>query len=193
MPAPDNLLMTWNEAVEDPTLEGLPYKIELNRDGNIIMSPTRNPHGIRQCGIGSLLTRLRPDGLAATEMAIQTSDNVKVTDVAWFTREQARVIAAEDVCSKAPTICVEIASKSNYQRELDERKALYFEAGAREVWFCDRVGKMIFHTPEGQVATSPLCPDLSRDNPRNGVRKVTPQPTPLRACRAGVRARARGR
>ena len=150
--------MTWNEAVEDPALEGLPYKIELNRDGNIIMSPTLNPHGIRQFKIGALLSTLLPNGLVATEMAVQTSDNVKVIDVAWFTTEQGRVAAAEDVCSKAPTICVEIASKSNYQRELNEKKALYFEAGAQEVWFCDRTGKTIFYTAEGQVVTSPLCP-----------------------------------
>ena len=152
--------MTWSEAVEDPSLEGLPFKIELNGYGNIIMSPTLNPHGIRQLKIGSFLTNLLPDGLAATEMAVQTSDNVKVTDVAWFTAEQARIIAAEDVCSKAPMICVEIASKSNYQRELNEKKTLYFEAGAKEVWFCDMAGNMIFHTSEGQVATSPLCPNF---------------------------------
>ncbi len=152
--------MTWHEVVEDPVLEGLPYKIELNRDGNIIMSPTLNPHGIRQFKIGTFLSSLLPEGLAATEMAVQTSDNVKVTDVAWFTAEQARIISAEDICSTAPTICVEITSKSNYQRELNEKKALYFEAGAKEVWICDRTGKMIFHTPDGQVNVSPLCPNF---------------------------------
>ena len=156
----NNPLMTWNEAVEDPVLDGLPYKIELNRYGNIIMSPTLNPHGLRQFRIGSLLSSLLPGGMVGTEMAVQTSDNVKVADVAWFTAEHARIVADEDVCSKAPAICVEITSKSNYQRELDEKKALYFEAGAEEVWICDRAGKMIFHTPEGRVATSPRCPDF---------------------------------
>ena len=124
------------------------------------MSPTLNPHGIRQFRIGSLLSNLLPNGLVATEMAVQTSDNVKVADVAWFTAEQGRIVAAEDVCSQAPTICVEVASKSNYQRELNEKKALYFEAGAKEVWFCDRAGKMMFYTVEGQVAASWLCPDF---------------------------------
>ena len=156
----DHFPMTWHEVVDDPVLEGLPYKIELNRDGNIIMSQTLNPHGIRQIKIGNLLTQLLPDGLAASEMAVQTSDNVKVTDIAWFTAEQARIAQEEDICSKAPTICVEITSKSNYQRELDEKKALYFEAGAKEVWFCDKTGKMIFYTPEGEVSTSPLCPNF---------------------------------
>ena len=152
--------MTWHEAVEDPALEGLPYKIELNRDGNIIMSPTLNPHGIRQLRIGGLLTQLMSGGLAGTKMAVQTSDNVKVTDVAWAEPELARVIAEESVCTKAPTICVEIASKSNYQRELNEKKALYFEAGAEEVWVCDMAGNMIFYTSEGQVPASLRCPDF---------------------------------
>ncbi len=152
--------MTWTEAVEDPSLEGLPFKIELDGYGNIIMSPTLNPHGIRQLKIGNLLTNLLPDGLAATEMAVQTSDNVKVTDVAWFTNEQAQIIETEDVCSKAPTICVEIASKGNYQRELNKKKTLYFEAVAKEVWICDMMGNMVFQTPEGQVAKSPMCPDF---------------------------------
>ncbi len=152
--------MTWSEAVEDPILQRLPFKIELDGYGNIVMSPTLNPHGIRQLKIGNLLTSLLPGGLAATEMAVQTSDNVKVADVAWFTAEQARIVSAEDVCSRAPTICVEITSKSNYQRELDEKKALYFEAGAEEVWICDRAGKMSFYAPEGQIAASLLCPNF---------------------------------
>ena len=152
--------MTWQEVVEHPSLQDLPFKIELNGDGNIIMSPTYNSHGGRQVQIALLLTQQLPHGKAGVEIGVQTSDNVKVADVAWFTAEHARIVADEDVCSKAPAICVEITSKRNYQRELDEKKALYFEAGAEEVWICDRAGKMIFHTPEGRVATSPRGPDV---------------------------------
>jgi hypothetical protein len=36
-------------------------------------------------------------------------------------------------------------------------RALYFEAGAQEVWFCDRDGKMEFYIPALSVA-SRLCP-----------------------------------
>ena len=138
----------------------MPFKIELNGDGNIIMSPTHNSHAIRQARIGVLLSRLLPDGTLATEMAVRTSDNVKVTDVAWLTPEHTKEAEHELACTVAPAICVEVASKSNYRRELAEKKALYFGAGAREVWFCDLMGNMSFHTPEGQLAASPMCPNF---------------------------------
>ena len=37
--------MTWDEVLADRCLQDLPYKIELNRWGNIEMSPARNRHG----------------------------------------------------------------------------------------------------------------------------------------------------
>lgn len=123
------------------------------------MSPTRFAHSGYQGEICNLLGKLL-DGKAVPEAAVQTSDNVKVADVVWLTWEHWEIARHELAASTAPAICVEVASKSNYQRELNEKKALYFEAGAKEVWFCDMTGKMIFHTPEGQVATSPMCPDF---------------------------------
>ena len=122
------------------------------------MSPTLNPHGIRQFKIGTLLSSLLPTGNVAVEIGVRTSDNVKVADVVWFTGEHFKIAASEPACSTAPDIGVEVTSKSNYHREPNKKKALYFEAGAKEVWFCDRMGNMIFHTPEGQVAASPRCP-----------------------------------
>ena len=152
--------MTWQEVIEHPSLDDLPFKIELNVDGNIIMSPTRVSHGGHQTRIAILLHSSLPQGNVAVETAVQTRDNVKVTDAAWFTREHWAVAEQELACSMAPAICVEVASKSNYKRELNEKKALYFEAGAREVWFCDLMGNMSFYTPEGQSATSPMCPEF---------------------------------
>lgn len=151
--------MTWEEAVEDPILQGLPYKVELNGYGNVIMSPTRYAHGGYQAKIVTLLDKLL-DGKVVTEGAVQTSDNVKVPDVAWLTWDHWKTAEKELAASTAPAICVEVTSKSSYRRELDEKKALYFEAGAKEVWFCDRMGNMLFHTPDGQVAASTLCPDF---------------------------------
>jgi hypothetical protein len=40
---------------------------------------------------------------------------------------------------------------------MEEKRALYFEAGAREVWLCGRDGKMEFYTPD-MAAASRLCP-----------------------------------
>lgn len=154
--------MTWEEAIEDPILSDLPYKIELNGDGNIVMSPTRYVHGGYQAQIAGLLEKFL-GGKSVTEGGVQTSDNVKVPDVAWLTLEHWAIAKGELAASTAPEICVEVTSKSNYRRELDQKKKLYFEAGAKEVWFCDRMGKMIFHTPEGQVDASVLCPDFPKE------------------------------
>ena len=79
--------MTWQEVLEHPDLQDLPFKIELNGDGKVIMSPTRNFHGSRQFQIGLTLSKLLPNGRVATGIAVQTSDNVKVTGVAWFTSD----------------------------------------------------------------------------------------------------------
>jgi len=40
--------MQWQEVVNDPSLQDLPYKIELNEYGKIIMSPASNKHSIIQ-------------------------------------------------------------------------------------------------------------------------------------------------
>lgn len=151
--------MTWEEAIEDPILDGLPFKIELNGYGNIVMSPTRFAHSGYQGEICNLLGKLL-DGKAVAEAAVQTSDNVKVADVAWLTWEHWEIARHELAASTAPAICVEVTSKSNYQRELNEKKRLYFGVGAKEVWFCDRMGNMIFHTPEGRVEKSIICPEF---------------------------------
>lgn len=54
--------MQWQEVCNDPLLQNLPYKIELNRWGQIVMSPAKIKHGFFQNRIGSLLDRLIPSG-----------------------------------------------------------------------------------------------------------------------------------
>lgn len=46
---------------------------------------------------------------------------------------------------------------------VEEKRRLYFEAGAKEVWLCGHTGRMLFflHTaPEQSVKGSILCPDM---------------------------------
>ena len=40
--------MQWSEVITDKSLKDLPYKIELDRYGNILMSPASNRHGRMQ-------------------------------------------------------------------------------------------------------------------------------------------------
>ena len=63
----------------------------------------------------------------------------------------------------APEICVEVLSPGNTRAEMEEKRALLFEAGAEEVWFCDTKGRMFFFLkvrPDEAVEKSELCPDF---------------------------------
>ena len=62
----------------------------------------------------------------------------------------------------APEICIEILSSDNTAKEIREKTALYFEAGAREMSICDLEGKMRFLSPTGDLSASPLFPEFPK-------------------------------
>ena len=64
--------------------------------------------------------------------------------------------------AKAPEICVEILSPSNSEAEMKEKRALYFEAGAVEVWECDQDGVMTFYLESGVMEQSGIAPDFPK-------------------------------
>ena len=105
--------MKWQEVCENKYLQDLPYKIELNQWGQIVMSPAKPKHSIYQGIILELLNSMLNTGLAFPECAIATSDNVKVADVVWASDERLNIIEDEDAASIAPEICLEIKSASN--------------------------------------------------------------------------------
>lgn len=148
--------MTWDEICEDPNLRDLPFKIETNRRGQIIMSPARSRHGEYQSQITLLIWQLLPGGKPITECPIQTSAGVRVPDVAWASAERRQPV----IYTLAPEICVEVLSPYNDEQEMDEKRALYFEAGALEVWICAEDGGMTFYGPVGGLPCSALCPEF---------------------------------
>jgi len=150
--------MNWQQVCEHPTLKDLPFKIELNTYGQIIMSPSSNWHGSMQSRISILLHQLIDSGQAVSECSIRTSDNVKVADVAWLSDEFHSIHKFETPFTEAPEICVEILSLSNSSAEMTFKRALYFGAGAKEVWQCDQDGALSFYTPNGPIEESPICP-----------------------------------
>jgi len=150
--------MQWNELCGRPDLQNLPFKIELDEFGRIIMSPVKVYHSVLQGEIAGLLQHNRQDGKVLTECAIQTSKGTKVADVAWASKETYQTIKDDDDCSISPELCVEVVSASNTQQEQEEKKQLYFERGAQEVWFCPRSGKIQFYDCTGKIAQSTLFP-----------------------------------
>ena len=148
--------MQWQDVCEDTLLQDLPYKIELNRWGQIVMSPAKVKHGFFQGRIAHLLDSLTVKGDIITECAIKTEDGTKVADVAWASEQRADLILDEVVASIAPEICIEIISDSNTSEEMTFKRDLYFQAGAKEVWLCDRVGNMTFYNVEQRLERSQL-------------------------------------
>ncbi len=155
-------LRRWEEILADPELARLGQRIETDRHGHIIMTPPPGPpHGTRQFKIAKQLDLLL-GGRVVTECPVTTSDGVKAADVGWFSEERFQQAFDQRCFLEAPEICVEILSPSNTGSEMEEKKALYFEAGAKEVWFCDEDGNMAFFTsPDVPVPGPSLhCPDF---------------------------------
>ena len=152
--------MNWQEVVAHPGLQNLPFKIELNERGQIIMSPVKLAHSAYQGIISELLRAWRKDGRILPECAIWTRKGTKAADVAWFSDERWQMVKGQAEASIAPELCVEVVSKSNTQAEMREKRKLYFEQGAQEVWVCHEHGKIEFYAPSGKLKASTLFPDF---------------------------------
>lgn len=150
--------MNWKTLCEATHLQNLPYKIELNTRGQIIMSPAKLVHGRFQSRIAHLLEKFAPHGEAVTECAIQTAESTKVADVGWFSQARWAQVKEGFDAVIAPEICVEIISQSNTKEELQRKKSLYFEAGALEFWLCAETGDMEFWTKDEALPSSKLIP-----------------------------------
>jgi Uma2 family endonuclease len=110
--------------------------------------------------IGHLLRTLMSEGRVLTECPISTADGVKSADVAWASPACMRELGNRVCFPKAPEICVEVLSPKDTQAEIREKKALYFDAGAKEVWLCQQTAAMSFFGSETDQAlkVSKLCP-----------------------------------
>ncbi|MDD5271808.1 MAG: Uma2 family endonuclease, partial [Methylovulum sp.] len=117
-------------------------------------------HSILQVRIAVLLEHFLKNGSALSECAISTGKGTKVADVAWASSDLLSTIRTESEASIAPQICVEIISASNTQKEMAEKRQLYFQAGAQEVWMCDDKGTMSFFNAEHPLVHSILVPEF---------------------------------
>ena len=145
--------MQWAEVIADKSLRDLPYKIELDRYGNILMSPASNRHGRLQLWIGAFLERSL-GGEALAECSIDTPEGVKVADVAWCSAEFLACHGYETPYTAAPEICVEVRSPSNFKEEMQFKTRLYLDRGAKEVWVVFDNGSVLFFGPEGERTQS---------------------------------------
>lgn len=151
--------MQWQEICDNPLFNNLPFKFETNRWGKIVMSPATNRHGFFQALIVERLLKLAPSGHCVTECSIQTTDGVKVADVAWASIEFLRRHGIANPYPETPEIVVETLSPSNTLAEMEQKKELYFAQGAKEFWICQEDGLMRFYNAQDRLESSQLAPN----------------------------------
>lgn len=127
-----------------------------------MLSPHKNWHSDTQEKIQDLLDEHAPEGSTPPEFAIATSAGVKAADVIWARPQRKQEMEASgDPTTLAPELCVEVMSDSNDWDEMDEKRALYREAGAEEVWVVTGDGDVRFFDEE-ELDTSTLAPTFPR-------------------------------
>jgi Uma2 family endonuclease len=146
--------MEWSSVVNNPHLKDLPFKIELNKWGKILMSPASNKHGSIQYEVASYIDGKKGSGKIILECSINTSDGVKVADIAWASDAFIERFGYATPYAKAPEICVEITSPSNSRAEMEDKIQLYLAKGAIEVWIVEETGVISYFSHEGSMPES---------------------------------------
>lgn len=150
----------WQEVLTDVSLHDLPYKIETNRIGQLVMSPAKNIHAFYQGRISAMLGR-ELGGHTFAECSIATPEGVKVADVAWCSEGFLQRNGFETPYAIAPEICVEIKSPSNAEAESMAEVRLYLDAGATEVWLVDENGTVRVRDRSGSISASRFAVDVT--------------------------------
>ena len=152
--------MNWQEVCEHPSLKDLPFKVETNEYGQIVMIPVNNLRGILRSEISYKLKLSFSTGHVLSSAAIRTSKGTKVADVAWISFERWEQVKHEADAALSPEICVDVILAHYSERDVMQRKVLYFEAGAEEVWLCSENGEMRFFNAEHELIHSECVPDF---------------------------------
>ena len=150
----------WHEIVNDPLLNDLPYKIETNARGQILLSPHTFQHADAQGRLLDLLRTHTDEGRGFPEFPVCTEAGIKQIDVAWADSDRiSRIRDSGDPPTVAPNICIEVMSDVNDWEEMHEKRALYREAGAEEVWIADREKQIRFFR-DREIDQSDLIPEF---------------------------------
>ena len=146
--------MQWSDVIDNPYFKDLPFKIELNRYGKVEMTPASNKRGRLQAHIGALLERKLKKGESLAECSVQTTEGVKVADVAWCSKAFIKQHGYETPYTPAPELCIEVVSPSNSKQEMQDKVQLYLQAGAEEVWIAWENGIIDYYGKTGKLKES---------------------------------------
>lgn len=148
----------WEKIADDPALQNLPYKIETNKRGQIVLSPLKARDSDLQGRVLDTLRDVVSEGRGLPEFPIATRAGVRVPDVVWMPDGRLdEIMETGDPPTRAPDICIEVMSDSNDWEEMHEKRGLYREAGATEVWVVEEDGTVWFFGGE-EIEQSEVVP-----------------------------------
>jgi Uma2 family endonuclease len=154
-------LKRWIELESDPFLAAIDCRIETNQYGQVVLMPLP---GFEHSNFRGLIFETLRDLMASAggrvrpECPVSTSGGVKGIDLVWISHERVAEGLRQNVLTIAPEICIEVLSPGNTRAEMEEKKRLYLEAGASEVWIASPEGEIAFFSPDGEMDQSELCP-----------------------------------
>jgi len=153
----------WHRALHDRQLQDLPFKIETNEYGQLVLSPHKPRHSfVRSRILVQLLRHVKADGEPTIEFSVETPKGVKVPDAVWISSARRQQIPDEAEAGPVmPELCVEVLSESNTNAEMAKKRRLYFETGAQDVWTCDPDGHNRFFDVDGEQTASALAPSFT--------------------------------
>lgn len=157
----EELAVRYRAMCEDPCLNNVPGKLEMDVWGRMVMSPPSYYHGLVQGRLGVRLANLA-GGQVLGEVPIATAAGLFVPDLAWASDAfVTRHPKDETPLSRAPELCLEVVSPSNSVKELQEKMGAYLDAGAEEVWLVFLRSKVCqFYGKEGLLEQSRFAVDL---------------------------------
>ena len=88
------------------------------------------------------------------ECSIETERGVKVAHVAWCSDAFLAKHGFETPHTEAPEVCIAILSPSNRDKEMEEKRPLYFDRGAKEVWVVTEEAEIAYFDSGGRISNS---------------------------------------
>ena len=105
--------MNWKEVCESPELQNLPFKLELNKDGEVVMNAVQVNHTLFAGKSIHFLEIHLLNGYSLPEFLVKISDNVKSPDVVWISGERLEQVKGLVAANISAEICVEVKSPHN--------------------------------------------------------------------------------
>lgn len=150
--SPQALAERWRELLGD---SDAPDRCELDEFGEVYANPP--PTFIHQRIVAALGPQMEKAlGGEVGSYAVQTSIGVRFPDLCWAKdfEELARAGGGADPLTKMPPICVEVISRWDKRKDINEKVEAYLAAGVQEVILIETDARIRYFTGDGEQPSS---------------------------------------